>query len=124
MTLGYGKIDNIIELLVCIIFLVLGAIFKADTAILIFLTVIVLLTFFPIFMKFRNEKESDIFHYKFYSPISLSVIISILFMILINKNMSADLSRLMYFALAAFGLIYIFSHVYIKNKYPDYYFRS
>jgi len=117
------NIIGILELVIISILLLLGIILGANKTIIIFFSIITALFFFPLFINFKNKFENDIFHYQFYSPLSLSFIVSIVFLIVNNTEMKKEISFMLYSSLIIFSLIYIITHLYTKNKYPEYYFK-
>jgi len=119
-----SKILNIIEFIIVIGILLIGSYFNADKKIILFLGLITFLTFFPIFLKFKDDMENDIFYYKFHLPLSIGFIVSLILIIITQENLSKQIELLLYTSLGIFSLIYITIHVYTMRKYPEYYFRT
>jgi hypothetical protein len=72
-----GKLIRLVEfgiafILAFISFLLIIT-YGANDLVIIFLSAIVILTFLPVGLKFKDERENDIFHFKYYTPISLGL---------------------------------------------------
>ena len=109
--------------MIILVFLGLGIKFNAPREVLIFLGIVTILTFVPICLKFKNERESDIFYYQYYTPIALTFMASILFLIM-SYNKEEVIPLIYYFSLFLFLLIYIVIHLWIRYRYPEYYFKK
>ncbi|VVB83133.1 Uncharacterised protein [uncultured archaeon] len=117
------RMKDIIQFVIILIFLILGARFNTPREILIFLGIVTALTFFPVLLNFKNKYESDIFYYQYYTPIALTFMASILFLI-ISYPKEENIPSVYYISLFLFLLIYIIIHLWIRYRYPEYYFQK
>ena len=115
-----GKKILFMEFMIVIFFIIIGLIFKIDYKLLIFLSTIAILLFFPAIIKFNNKFESDLFFYKYSSPLILGILISLIILIF-------SLEEIQWFILlwiVTFILIYFTINWYMLKTHPKYYLKS